>query len=160
MINSVYIVQKSILERKYSRYKKEGFSDIEIIKKIMIWSAMPTTSRHHWGTEIDINGFDDYFNGENEKANKEYKWLVNNAPKFDFYQVYTEKGSGKRKNGYNEEKWHWSYMPLAYEYLKLYQEIITYEDISGFSSSKFAEEVDVINKYVLGISDTFSSLKE
>ena len=152
--------QKSIWERKYSRYKKEGFSDIEIIKKIMIWSAMPTTSRHHWGTEIDINGFDDYFNGENEKANKEYKWLVNNAPKFDFYQVYTEKGSGKRKNGYNEEKWHWSYMPLAHEYLKLYQEIITYEDISGFSASKFAEEVDVINKYVLGISDTFSSLKE
>ena len=148
--------QKSIWEKKYKANNAKGLSDIEIIKKIMIWSAMPTTSRHHWGTEIDINGFDDYFNGENEKANKEYKWLVNNAPKFDFYQVYTEKGSGKRKNGYNEEKWHWSYMPLAHEYLKLYQEIITYEDISGFSASKFAEELDVINKYVLGIVDTFS----
>ena len=91
-----------------------------------------------------------------EKANKEYKWLVTNAPKFDFCQVYTEKEEGKRRTGYNEEKWHWSYMPLAHEYLKLYQEIVSYENISGFSGSQFAKELDVINKYVLGISDTFS----
>jgi zinc D-Ala-D-Ala carboxypeptidase len=145
--------QKRIWERKYNNYKKEGLSEIEIIKKIMIWSSMPTTSRHHWGTDIDINGFDDYFSEENKKANKEYKWLLINAPKFDFCQVYTEKGEGKRRTGYNEEKWHWSYMPLARKYLDLYQRIVTYEDISGFSGSQFAKEMDIINKYVFGISD-------
>jgi LAS superfamily LD-carboxypeptidase LdcB len=145
--------QKSIWERKYNNYKKEGLSEIEIIKKIMLWSSMPTTSRHHWGTDIDINGFDDYFSEENKKANKEYRWLAINAPKFDFCQVYTEKGEGKRRTGYNEEKWHWSYMPLAREYLDLYQEIVTYEDIGEFSGSQFAKEMDIINKYVLGISD-------
>ena len=145
--------QKSIWERKYNNYKKEGLSEIEIIKKIMLWSSMPTTSRHHWGTDIDINGFDDYFSEENKKANKEYKWLLINAPKFDFCQVYTEKGEGKRRTGYNEEKWHWSYMPLACKYLNLYQEIVTYEDINGFSGSHFAKEMDIINKYVFGISD-------
>ncbi len=144
--------QKSIWERKYSRYKKEGFSDIEIIKKIMIWSAMPTTSRHHWGTEIDINGFDDYFNGENEKANKEYKWLVNNAPKFDFYQVYTEKGSGKRKNGYNEEKWHWSYMPMSRNYLYQYSTKINYDLLTGFEGSEVARRLRVIPNYVFSIN--------
>ena len=76
--------QKSIWERKYNNYKKEELSEVEIIKKIMLWSSMPTTSRHHWGTDIDINGFDDYFSEENKKANKEYKWLLINAPKFDF----------------------------------------------------------------------------
>ena len=145
--------QKSIWERKYNNYKKEELSEVEIIKKIMLWSSMPTTSRHHWGTDIDINGFDDYFSEENKKANKEYRWLVINAPKFDFCQVYTKKGEGKRKSGYNEEKWHWSYMPLARKYLNLYQKTITYEDISGFSGSQFAKEMDIINKYVLGISD-------
>ena len=145
--------QKSIWERKYNNYKKEGLSEIEIIKKIMLWSSMPTTSRHHWGTDIDINGFDDYFSEENKKANKEYKWLLINAPKFDFCQVYTEKGEGKRRTGYNEEKWHWSYMPLARKYLNLYQKTITYKDISGFSGSQFAKEMDIINKYVFGISD-------
>jgi len=145
--------QKSIWERKYNNYKKEGLSEIEIIKKIMLWSSMPTTSRHHWGTDIDINGFDDYFSEENKKANKEYRWLVINAPKFDFCQVYTEKGEGKRRTGYNEEKWHWSYMPLARKYLNLYQEIVTYKDINGFSGSYFAKEMDIINKYIFGISD-------
>ena len=145
--------QKSIWERKYNNYKKEELSEVEIIKKIMLWSSMPTTSRHHWGTDIDINGFDDYFSEENKKANKEYKWLLINAPKFDFYQVYTEKGEGKRRTGYNEEKWHWSYMPLARKYLNLYHKIVTYEDINGFSGSQFAKEMDIINKYVFGISD-------
>jgi zinc D-Ala-D-Ala carboxypeptidase len=145
--------QKSIWERKYNNYKKEELSEVEIIKEIMLWSSMPTTSRHHWGTDIDINGFDDYFSEENKKANKEYKWLLINAPKFDFFQVYTEKGEDKRRTGYNEEKWHWSYMPLAREYLNLYQEIVTYEDINGFSGSQFAKEMDIINKYVFGISD-------
>ena len=145
--------QKSIWERKYNNYKKEELSEVEIIKKIMLWSSMPTTSRHHWGTDIDINGFDNYFSEENKKANKEYRWLVINAPKFDFCQVYTKKGEGKRKSGYNEEKWHWSYMPLARKYLNLYQKTITYKDINGFSGSQFAKEMDIINKYVFGISD-------
>ena len=26
----------------------------------MLWSSMPSTSRHHWGTDIDINGFEKY----------------------------------------------------------------------------------------------------
>ena len=145
--------QKIIWERKYNNYKKEELSEVEIIKKIMLWSSMPTTSRHHWGTDIDINGFDNYFSEENKKANKEYRWLVINAPKFDFCQVYTKKGEGKRKSGYNEEKWHWSYMPLARKYLNLYQKTITYKDINGFSGSQFAKEMDIINKYVFGISD-------
>ena len=143
--------QKGIWERKYKDHKTEGLSDIENIKKIMLWSAMPSTSRHHWGTDIDINGLDKYFDGKNEKANKEYEWLVVNAPKFGFCQVYTEKGEGQRQTGYNEEKWHWSYMPLSSEYLKKYKELITYTDINGFSASEFAKELDIIKKFVFGI---------
>ena len=141
--------QKSIWERKYNKYKKEGLTDKEIIRKIMIWSSMPSTSRHHWGTDIDINGFDEYFDGKNEKANKEYEWLANNAPKFGFCQVYTEKG--ERKTGYNEEKWHWSYMDLSSGYLKEYKKLITYSNINGFSASQFAEELNIIEEYVFGI---------
>jgi LAS superfamily LD-carboxypeptidase LdcB len=144
--------QKSIWERKYNKNKAKGLTDIENIKKIMIWSSMPSTSRHHWGTDIDINGFDEYFDGKNEKANNEYEWLVNNASKFGFCQVYSEKEEGKRQTGYNEEKWHWSYMPLSSNYLKMYKELITYKDINGFSASEFAKELDIIKAFVFGIS--------
>jgi len=143
--------QKSIWERKYKSNKTEGLSDIENIKKIMLWSSMPSTSRHHWGTDIDINGFEKYFDGKNEKAKKEYEWLVNNAHKFGFCQVYTKKGEGKRLTGYNEEKWHWSYMPLSSGYLKKYKELINYSDINGFSASQFAKKLDIIQEFVLGI---------
>ena len=84
--------QKRIWEKKYERNKNKGLSDIENIKKIMIWSSMPSTSRHHWGTDIDINGFDEYFDGKNPQANKEYEWLKENAFKnLGFFVKHTLK---------------------------------------------------------------------
>ena len=32
-------------------------TDIEIIHAILLFSALPGTSRHHWGTDIDLNNF-------------------------------------------------------------------------------------------------------
>ena len=146
-----FYAQKNIWERKYKKYKKEGITDQEVIQKIMLWSSMPSTSRHHWGTDIDINGFDKYFDGTNEKANKEYEWLAKNAPKFGFCQVYSEKKEEGRTTGYNEEKWHWSYMPIANQLLEDYRKLITYSDITDFSSSDFAEELNIIEEFVFGI---------
>ena len=147
--------QKRIWEKKYERNKNKGLSDIENIKKIMIWSSMPSTSRHHWGTDIDINGFDEYFDGKNPQANKEYEWLKENASKFGFCQTYTEKKEGGRLTGYNEEKWHWSYMPIAKQLLEDYSRLIDYSDIKGFSASEFSQELNIIEKYVFGIECKF-----
>jgi len=147
--------QKRIWEKKYERNKNKGLSDIENIKKIMVWSSMPSTSRHHWGTDIDINGFDEYFDGKNPKANKEYEWLKENASKFGFCQTYTEKKEGGRLTGYNEEKWHWSYMPIAKQLLEDYSKLIDYTDIKGFSASEFSQELNIIEKYVFGIECEF-----
>ena len=144
--------QKRIWEKKYKRYKKEGMQDAEIIEKIMEWSSMPSTSRHHWGTDIDINKLEnEYFT--HGKGKEEYKWLSENAKKYGFHQVYTKKQSGGRETGYNEEKWHWSYMPIAKKYLNEYQEIISYEDITGFSGSYLAKDLSIIENFVLGIAD-------
>jgi len=143
--------QKRIWQRKFNDNKEKGLSDINNIKNIMLWSSMPSTSRHHWGTDIDINGFEKYFNGKNEKANKEYEWLVKNAHKFGFCQVYSEKVEGKRLTGYNEEKWHWSYMPLASDYLNKYKKLITFSDINGFSGSEHVKDLNIIKEFVFGI---------
>jgi len=69
------------------------------------------TSRHHWGTDIDLNSFNNkYF--ESGKGKKIYDWLTSNASSFGFCQPYTPKGD-HRPHGYNEEKWHWSYQPVS-----------------------------------------------
>lgn len=119
-------------------------------KEILKFSAMPGTSRHHWGTEVDLNSdTEEYF--ETKEGMAVYEWLNNNAPKFGFCQTYTEKNE-HRPSGFEEEKWHWSYIPVAREYIKAYKENITYEDLKGFKGCETAKELNVIDDYVLEIN--------
>ncbi len=148
--------QKAIWEKKWKAYK-----DLDPLcrsQKILEFSSMPTTSRHHWGTDIDLNNLENsYF--EEGKGKEEYEWLVKNAPRFGFYQVYTSKASGR--SGYSEEKWHWSYLPLARHYLQAYNETIQYSDITGFEGAHLAETQEMISAYVNGISvENFSEVAE
>lgn len=147
--------QKGIWERKWRLYK--NLESKERVQKILEYSAMPATSRHHWGTDIDINALSDsYFTSGKGKA--EYQWLKENAHKFGFYQVYTSKDEGR--TGYNEEKWHWSYLPIASKYLKDYNETILISDIKGFEGADIAEGLDIITKYVNGISQKALNFKD
>lgn len=140
--------QKSIWERKWNKYK--NLKPFDRVKKILEYSSMPAMSRHHWGTDVDLNSLNNsYF--ENGKGKIEYEWLVKNANEYGFYQVYTNKNN--RRTGYNTEKWHWSYLPLASRYLDYYNENINYKDISGFKGSELAEEAKMITDYINGISE-------
>jgi LAS superfamily LD-carboxypeptidase LdcB len=139
--------QKEIWEDKWEKYK--NMSEYNRVLEILKYSSMPGTSRHHWGTDIDINSFSvEYFKSGN--GLKEYLWLDKNAIKFGFCQPYKYKDIGKR-TGYEDEPWHWSYSPLSKEYLQLYKTHISYEDINGFEGCNIAKEIDIINNYVLGI---------
>lgn len=122
--------------------------------KILEYSSMPGTSRHHWGTDIDLNNLNNsYFT--KGKGKTTYEWLVKNASKFGFYQVYTSKENGR--TGYNEEKWHWSYVPLSSIYLKYYNEHVTHKDINGFQGNEFAQKINMITNYVNGINPNILS---
>lgn len=145
--------QKGIWNRKWQKYA--NLNPLERAKKILEYSSMPTTSRHHWGTDIDINNLNSsYF--KKGKGKKEYDWLVKNAHKFGFYQVYTSKENGR--TGYNEEEWHWSYAPLATLFLNYYNTKITSEDIIGFKGNALAKELRIIKNYVNGINPELLNL--
>lgn len=120
--------------------------------KILTYSSMPATSRHHWGTDFDINSIDPkYFNTRDGK--RLYDWLVAHAPQYGFCQVYSHKGDpGERTTGYEEEKWHWSYLPVAGWYLKQYPVDVGYDHIKGFLGADAAPGIDVIKTYVQGIN--------
>ncbi|MGL1889027.1 MAG: M15 family metallopeptidase [Reichenbachiella sp.] len=147
--------QKSIWDRKWNKY-----SDLEPYKrakKILEFSSMPGTSRHHWGTDLDINNLNDaYFLSGRGKV--EYDWLVQNANEYGFYQVYTTKDQGR--TGYNEEKWHWSYMPLASQYLAYYNDHVSYDDIVGFKGAALADSCQMISDYVNGIAIAAKQFKK
>ncbi len=145
--------QKAIWDRKWEANRSSGKykTDSANAKNILRFSSMPGTSRHHWGTDIDLNNLNNsYF--ASGKGKTEYDWLVANAGRFGFCQVYDDKQISARK-GYEQEKWHWSYLPLATKYLAFYQKEITYQDISGFKGAEIAQKLNAIENYVWGISE-------
>ena len=150
--------QKSIWEAKWNGSRKVGGKDLsqsipnaaERAKEILKYSSMPGTSRHHWGTDIDINSLSPaYF--ESGKGKKEYEWLRDNAFEFGFCQVYSEKGD-ERKYGYEEEKWHWSYIPIASKFTRYFKQNMSGKDINGFDGSDALPFSEFL-KYVDGIAD-------
>lgn len=150
--------QKGIWERKWKgeTILDDGTkaSDIKSIKqralKILEYSSMPGTSRHHWGTDIDINDFENaYFSkGEGKKL---YDWMNANAAEFGFCQVYSNKAKTDR-TGYQEEKWHWSFIPVSGKLTKLASDHLTNDMISGFLGSEAAVDLDVKKNYILGLN--------
>lgn len=150
--------QKRIWEAKWQGKRKVSGRNLPPVVKdpkkraklILMYSSMPGTSRHHWGTDIDLNDLNNpYF--EKGVGLKIYNWLVEHAGDYGFCQVYSEMGDD-RPNGYQEEKWHWSYVPVARQLTNQYQQKITNEDISGFLGSETAVTIDMVSNYVLGIN--------
>jgi hypothetical protein len=148
--------QKKIWENKWSgKTKVEGkdlttISDLkERARLIMLYSSMPGTSRHHWGTDMDLNSLENsYF--EKGKGKKIYDWLIAHASEYGFCQPYSNKASGR--SGYEEEKWHWSYLPLSKIFLRQYLTEISYSDINGFAGSEAAKSIGSIENYVNGVN--------
>jgi len=150
--------QKTIWENKWSsKTPVSGFSaelfqslpGIEKAKAIMLYSAMPGTSRHHWGTDFDLNSVEPEFFLTDEGIII-YNWLNKNAHQYGFFQPYTTKGE-QRPYGYEEEPWHWSYFPISNEMLLSYNQLISYADLQDFSGAENAVELQVIENYVNGI---------
>ena len=119
-------------------------------KAILRWSSMPGSSRHHWGTDVDFNAFDNaYF--EHGSGKRFYSWMLAHASTYGFCQPYTRRDS-LRPVGYNEERWHWSYRPVAAICLKAYRDSIGYADFKNFLGYEMADSVRIIDDYVLGVN--------
>ncbi|MBE7412494.1 MAG: M15 family metallopeptidase [Leptospiraceae bacterium] len=156
--------QKNIWEGKYRGDIKmstsiKGKTPEEKIFLILQYSSAPGTSRHHWGTDFDINVLrNDYYekNGHGEYL---YNWLKKNAAKYGFCQPYNE--YYKRNNaGYLEEKWHWSYAPIANQLLKdwVHYNSNSFLKYSGrFLASEYLKELPY--EYVVSVNKECNEIK-
>jgi len=143
--------QIEIWMEKWNRFTGDT---LERLEEILQYSSMPGTSRHHWGTDFDLNSVDSaYF--ETADGAKIYAWLAENAFDYGFYQPYVKKGEA-RQNGYREEKWHWSYYPISNQMLIAYKRVVSYRDIRGFAGSNYAERLNVIGHFVEGLPDFYA----
>lgn len=156
--------QKLIWNNKYEKFTNDFSLEPEkAISEIIRFSTVPGTSRHHWGTDIDI--IDGNFPDEenvlvSEKFEKDglfYKlknWLDNNSENFGFYLTYT---NDKNRKGFEFEPWHYSYKPVSIKYYRALiktdlKKIIKSLDINGsdyfdesFIDTYIAENIMDIN---------------
>lgn len=141
--------QSWIWDRKWRDKRKSIPNTKSRVKNILRYNAMPGTSRHHWGTEIDLNSFNNSWFTYG-KGLKLFNWMNANAHKYGFHRPYTAKNA-QRPTGYNEEKWHWSYTPLSKLMLRDARGLLTDKKIKGFSGSEHAQSLSIVNNYIFGV---------
>lgn len=141
-------------------------NEFEIIDAILLYSALPGASRHHWGCDIDIYAAN-LLNGqalqlepwEYEQSGPMAKlstWLTENAQKFGFYFPYDS-----FRGGIAAEPWHLSYAPLAKKYqsalsLDELQQCLLQADIAG--KQAIIENLPTITKRYINNVNHYPSL--
>lgn len=141
--------QKNVWEDKWKKNATAYPDPVERAQYILQFSAMPGTSRHHWGTEIDLNSLQNsYF--ETAAGKKIYDWLQTHAHAYGFCQTYNSYTI--RGGGYNEEKWHWSFYPISDSLLTLFKQKVDLRNMHGFSGVETAGQLHVLSDYILKIN--------
>lgn len=160
--NNKYSGIKPILDKNEQPIDIDSVSEIEKLHHLLHWSALPSASRHHWGTDMDV--YDPSLLPANQSLQlqkSEYltggyfseltQWLENNIQQFGFYLPYQ-----KDQGGVAQEPWHISYYPLSEKFLlqldlDLISDTIIRNSVLG--KSLILQELPIIYKqYICNIS--------
>lgn len=111
--------QLPVYDLQQQTVKMSELSNEQKLTSILLYSALPGTSRHHWGTDIDV--YSPSSLAENQKLQLqpwEYEqggpfaklsnWLAKNAKTFGFFLPYDS-----YRGGVAAEPWHLSYFPVS-----------------------------------------------
>lgn len=108
----------AVLDSNEQAVDIKGITDDELVDLILLWSALPGASRHHWGTDIDVFDAKQVAAGDLRLVEAEYshqgpcarlhRWLVIHAEEFGFYFPFQ-----LGKSAVSPEPWHISYFPVS-----------------------------------------------
>jgi LAS superfamily LD-carboxypeptidase LdcB len=96
-----------------------GLSPAQRVDAILLWSALPGGSRHHWGTDVDVcdaaavaPGYQVQLRVEEFSPGGPFaplaEWLEVHAARFGFFRPFRGVLSGVQP-----EPWHFSFAPVA-----------------------------------------------
>jgi LAS superfamily LD-carboxypeptidase LdcB len=111
--------ERPLYDRDGNERDHARLGESEIVEAILVWSAVPGASRHHWGSEIDVYDRAALPEGYRVKLlPEEYSpggvferladWLNDNLERFDFFRPYDQD-----RGGVYPEPWHISYAPVS-----------------------------------------------
>lgn len=113
----------------------------ERVDAILLWSALPGASRHHWGTDVDLIDRAAVAPGYRVQLNEaEFtppgpfarlaQWLESNASRFGFFRPYRGALSGVQP-----EPWHFSFAPAAESARRALNPAVLREALAGANLS-------------------------
>ena len=117
--NGKFRGERPLLDRASQPLDASKLDERAKVDAILLWSALPGASRHHWGSDFDVidrAAFGpDYrpqltveefaAGGPFERLND---WLGMNLSRFNFFRPYTTD-----RGGVHPEPWHLSYAPVS-----------------------------------------------
>ncbi len=155
--------ERPLLDDQENVLDHSQLSPKEIMYAILRWSALPGSSRHHWGTDIDV------FNGNtqtpesvklstsecigNGPAASLHEWLdgkISQNAAYGFYRPYlTDRG------GVSPERWHLSYYPISRRLGEFYTFSLFKKNIEQTElllKNEILENADeIFNRYFLNV---------
>lgn len=153
---------RAVYNKAQQQINIEQLSGFAKLEAVLLYSALPGASRHHWGTDLDV--FDgaavpaDY---QLQLLEAEYQsggpfahlsqWLSRYAADFGFFRPYQ-----LYQGGVAAEPWHLSYRPLAQSYLQQFELQMLQQAIAGSSLCEKALILqylpEIFQRYVLNIN--------
>ena len=117
--NGKFRGEKPMLDASGSPIDVTELSPQQRVEAILLWSALPGASRHHWGTDVDLVDRNATPPGYRVQLTQEEfapagpfaplaEWLETNAARFGFFRPFRGVLSGVQP-----EPWHYSFAPVA-----------------------------------------------
>jgi len=117
--NAKFHGHQALLDRFGEPLDVGRLDEEQIVRAILLWSALPGASRHHWGTEIDVYDraalapparprlIPAEYAGDGAFAPLS-AWLARHCAHYDFFRPYDSD-----RGGVQPEPWHLSFAPVA-----------------------------------------------
>jgi LAS superfamily LD-carboxypeptidase LdcB len=159
--NAKFRGERPVLDRAGRAVDMAALDSGARVETILLWSALPGASRHHWGSDIDVADGNVMSAGYEPRLEAgEYRrggpfaalsaWLGQHMRRFGFFRPYTRRGRGVQP-----EPWHISYAPVARPALAKMTTRLLAESIAGAGvegEAEILERLDAIReRYVLDV---------
>jgi len=117
--NDKFHGRRPLLDQDGRALDRHVMTDEQAVRAILLWSALPGASRHHWGTELDL--IDRAALAPGQRAQlipQEYcaggvfdklgAWLPQHCADYGFFLPYD-----RDRGGVRPEPWHLSFAPVS-----------------------------------------------
>jgi LAS superfamily LD-carboxypeptidase LdcB len=117
--NEKFLGRRPLLDDAGRALDVAAMSEQQIVSAILLWSALPGASRHHWGSEIDVIDRAALAPGQQAQlVAQEYaphgvfkrlaEWLPRQCEDYGFFLPYD-----RDRGGVRPEPWHLSFAPVS-----------------------------------------------